>query len=88
MIDLLVYSLVVYTLTFIVVSSTILHFIRVWIIKHTMFLVIAKTHPLSCRMCAGWWITIIFCLFIGEYSIIKMLAIYGTSYFIATQERR
>lgn len=88
MIDLIVISLVVYTLTFLAVSSNILHPIRLWIVKHTPFLIVNRTHPLSCRMCAGWWLTIVVCVLMGEYSIVNMLCVYGLSYFIATQERR
>lgn len=88
MIKLIYMSLAVYALTFLIVSSAILAPIRNYIGKRTMFLVVGGSHPLSCRMCAGLWISIITCLILGVTSPIHILAVYGLSYFIATQERR
>lgn len=40
---------------------------------------------ISCRMCVGFWVTLIVCLW--TLSFTDTLAAYGFSYFLATQER-
>lgn len=40
---------------------------------------------ISCRMCVGFWVTMAFCLF--TCPVHYWLAVYGASYFLATQER-
>lgn len=39
----------------------------------------------SCRMCVGFWVTVVFCAF--QLPIYLWLPVYGLSYFLATQER-
>lgn len=39
----------------------------------------------SCRMCVGFWVTLAFCVF--TLPMVYWLAVYGASYFLATQER-
>lgn len=44
-------------------------------------------HPFErCRMCVGFWVSCIVALCAG-CSFLEMLAVYGGSYFLATQER-
>lgn len=40
---------------------------------------------ISCRMCVGFWLTIITCAW--RLPMLDTAAIYGASYFLATQER-
>lgn len=40
---------------------------------------------ISCRMCVGFWVTIAFCAF--TLPLYNWMAVYGASYFLATQER-
>lgn len=73
-----------YALTFVVVSSSILEPHREWLMKKTPWLMIGNSpHPVMCRMCAGFWISLIVCN--TDWKMI--LPVYGLSYFLATQER-
>lgn len=86
--DFIVLTLTTYAITFLVVSSAMLAPIRIWLVNHTKFLIVAGSHPLICRMCFGLWASIAVCMVQGEHSIGKILAIYGASYFMATLEGR
>ena len=74
-----------YALTFIITSSSILDYPRFWIIKRTPKLIARGKHMLECRMCTGFWVSILVSLIFAD--IEQVLAIYGASYFLATQER-
>jgi len=75
--------LIVYIVTIVITSSSILEPIREYIKskfktpKHKPFI--------ECRLCVSFWISIIVCGIF--YDISNMLAVYGCSYFLATQER-
>lgn len=76
-----------YVLTFLIASSNVLYPARAWIKKHTPFLKINRKHFIDCRMCIGFWISIVATY---EYALTPeaFFAVYGVSYFIATQERK
>ena len=38
-----------------------------------------------CRLCVGFWVSIIVCLIMSDIN--NILLVYGASYFLATQER-
>lgn len=40
---------------------------------------------ISCRMCVGFWVTLAFCVL--TMPVYGWMAVYGASYFLATQER-
>ena len=44
-----------------------------------------KVHFTECRMCVGFWVSIIVCAI--DQSLMNILPVYAASYFIATQER-
>ena len=88
MMNLIILSLVSYAITFIITSSVIFLPIKLFIRSKTKFLFIKGVHPLDCRMCAGFWVSIFICLLNNEYSIKNILAVFAISYFLATQERR
>ena len=76
-----------YCLVFIIASSSILAGFRRWLIARTPKLKIQDyPHFIECRMCVGFYVSIIVCLLYGE--IKDVLVVYGASYFLATQERR
>ena len=88
MTSLLILSLVAYAVTFILTSSIIFLPIKLFIRSKTKFLFIKGVHPLDCRMCAGFWVSIFVCLLNNEYSVKNILFVFAISYFLATQERR
>jgi len=82
--ELFLLVLSVYSLTFVVASSSILKPFRKWFISKTPWLKIEeRPHFIECRMCVGFWVTLAVCN--TNYGVI--LAVYGLSYFLATQER-
>lgn len=74
-----------YSLTFLIASSAIFDKPRHWIILRTPYLTARGRHMLECRMCSGFWVSILVSLMFAD--IQQVLAIYGASYFLATQER-
>lgn len=89
MIELSMKALGVYGITVIVVSGYIFQPFRAWFQKKTPFLLFDGSHPITCRLCIGVWVTIILCGAWKELpDLVRMiLAINGLSYFLVTQER-
>lgn len=81
--ELIYAALTSYALTFIIASSSVLDKPRNWIMSKTPWLIARKRHLLECRMCSGFWVS----LGVGLYFNNNILAVYGLSYFLATQER-
>ena len=80
-------SIVSYTLTFLIASSSLLEPLRALIKKKLPWLQIGNNkHAIECRMCVGGWISLIAVLFLGNY-ILDWFVVWGISYFMATQER-
>jgi hypothetical protein len=76
-----------YAVTFVVVSSSFFMPLRKWLITKTPNLqIMGSPHMIECRMCSGFWITLLVCSFYGEWTL--ALPVYGASYFLATQERK
>jgi hypothetical protein len=91
-------TLMVYGLTLILTTSTVLKPIRQWIILRTPHLynplnmnfssqdiTSDDLHLVECRMCMGVWITFCACLY-GQ-NLDYYWVVFGASYFLATQER-
>ena len=77
-------ALATYVITFVVTSSSLFEPFRLWLKQKTPKLKIGSgKHPVECRMCFGFWASILVCSF--DYKLI--LPVYGLSYFMATQER-
>jgi hypothetical protein len=43
--------------------------------------------PISCRLCVGFWVSLIICLCGGHFSVFDVLAVYGLAYAIVTWEK-
>lgn len=87
MIDIIVNALATYAVTFVLVSSSLFEPLRDWVAAHTPGLkVTTHPHPVNCRMCAGFWVSLFIVAYTG-FDVVKVLAVYGLSYFMATQER-
>jgi len=83
--QLIVMALTVYALTFVLASSSLFEPFRNKVMVRFPRLRIGNNkHPIECRMCAGFWISVIVCNV--DYKMI--LPVYGLSYFLATQERK
>jgi lipocalin len=76
-------TLAAYAVTFVVASSAIMDRPRFWLMKRTPRLMSRGKHMLECRMCSGFWISAV----VGIWFDVNILAVYGASYFLATQER-
>lgn len=77
-------SLSAYALTFVIASGSILLPVREWVKAKTPSLAIKENkHFIECRMCVGFWCSVLVCNI--DWKMI--LAVYGLSYFLATQER-
>lgn len=74
-----------YALTFIITAASILDKPRTWLMSKTPMLIVRNRHMLECRMCTGFWASILICLIYND--VHNILAVYGASYFLATQER-
>lgn len=84
MIELVIYALSTYAITFVVASSSLFEPFRFWFIKKTPKLRIGNNkHLIECRMCFGFWAAVLVCN--TDWKMI--LPVYGLSYFLATQER-
>ena len=84
MTDLVLHAMSAYAITFVVASSSLFEPFRFWFIKKTPKLRIGNNkHFVECRMCTGFWVSIVVCNL--DYTMI--LPVYGLSYFLATQER-
>jgi hypothetical protein len=77
-----------YIATVVITGSSLLAPARAWIIERTPRLQITDDHPhfIECRLCVGFWVSVAVCLAFG-LPIWMVGLIYGTSYFLATQER-
>ena len=75
-----------YILTALLVDGTIFNTPRRWLRKKTQFLTFNSHWLFDCRLCLGFWVSIIVAFFIGNISI--FLAIYGFSHFLSMIERR
>ena len=85
MMQLIVMALSVYALTFVLASSCLLEPFRTWAMACFPRLRIGNNrHPIECRMCVGFWISLIVC----NVNWKMVLPVYGLSYFLATQERK
>lgn len=79
-------TLAAYAITFVITSSSILAQPRAWLMAHTAWLCpTGHRHFLECRMCVGFWSSLLVCGFTADWRL--LLAVYGASYFLATQER-
>lgn len=77
-------SLSAYALTFVIASSSLMERPRQLLISKTPWLKIGNhKHFFECRMCVGFWCSVIVCNI--DYTMI--LPVYGLAYFLATQER-
>lgn len=58
---------------------------KVWLQMRQTFML--ADYPVDeCRMCQGVWVVLVICL-TGQLDWFTGLAVYGASYFLATQER-
>jgi hypothetical protein len=80
-----------YIITAVLVNGNIFYSSREWIKGKTPWLVkgpkyIGK-HMLDCRMCVGFWVSLVVYLVLipGPWSLFFL--IFGAAYFLATQER-
>lgn len=87
MIELSMLVLTVYAVTFVLVSSSLFAPIRGYLtVKMPWLRINGYTHMFECRMCTGFWVAVIVCAIAKEWHM--TLAVYGASYFMATQERK
>jgi len=95
MLDIAIQIFTSYIITVVITGSTLFEPVRLRVIELTPSLysplsfiykdVEYSKHPIECRLCTGFWISILVCLF---YLDLQNLGIvYGASYFLATQER-
>lgn len=84
--DIMKLALAAYAVTFVVTSSSLMSPARRRIKQATPGLAIeGNKHPIECRMCSGFWVSLAICLLSKKPK--KILPVYGLSYFMATQER-
>lgn len=76
-----------YIITAVIVNGTIFYQTRKWIKAHTPWLFKGNParHLLDCRMCTGFWVSLGVSAVYGDWLLFPL--VYGTSYFLATQER-
>lgn len=76
-----------YIITAVLVNGNVFYSFREWFKIKTPYLFkgIPPRHLIDCRMCVGFWISLIVAIIVNDLSI--FLLIYGVSYFLATQER-
>jgi hypothetical protein len=74
----------VYIVTLIIAKSSILSRFRTWLKVRTPKLKFEDySHFIECRLCVGFWVSVIFCILNPQ----DILPVYGASYFLATLER-
>lgn len=82
----LIEVMTVYAITFVIASSSLFDPFRTYIMRLFPKLKIKQhKHFIECRMCISFWISVLVCLVYSDIS--HILVVYGTSYFLATQER-
>ncbi len=75
-----------YVVTCVITSSSLFEPLRKLLINKTPKLKIGiYKHPIECRLCLGFWVSILVSLVFAD--IEQVLAIYGASYFLATLEK-
>jgi len=75
-----------YALTFLIASSSLFEPFRLFIVnKFPKLRIGVNKHPIYCRMCIGFWTSLVCTLVLGNYA--DTLAVWGLSYFLATQEK-
>lgn len=86
---LVILSLSAYALTFIIASSAIFEPLREWLKPKTPWLKIGNhKHMIECRMCMGFYCSLaVNMINYSQLNVLNILAVYGLSYFLATQER-
>jgi len=74
-----------YIITLVITGSSLLLPFRAWFIQKTPWLQIDDKHPITCRLCTGFWVSLAICLL--DLNFLHLASVYGISYFVATQER-
>lgn len=75
-----------YIITCVATSSSLFGPLRELFKQTTPWLIIGENkHPIECRLCFGFWVSLLVCCTTGTY--VDILFVYGASYFLATQER-
>jgi hypothetical protein len=81
-----------YALAFLIASSSLFEPVRLWVAQRTPKLRIGTNkHFVYCRMCVGFWTSLVVVLCnnsLTVHTFTDILAVWGASYFLATQERR
>lgn len=85
MIDILAMIGTSYIVALILVSSPHLASARAYVKKITPYLSNGTLHGVDCRLCVGFWVSLIACAVYGRLNL--FLLVYAASYFMATQER-
>jgi hypothetical protein len=86
MIDFIFYTFCSYIITLVLAKGSIFNSFRIWVKQKTPKLKIKDyPHFIECRLCLGFWGSILICLLYNSPHMI--LPVYGASYFLATQER-
>jgi len=84
MIDLLLYALSAYCITFVIASSSLFEPFRLWFMAKTPKLKVGNhKHMIECRMCFTFYSSVLICN--TDWQMI--LPTYGLAYFLATQEK-
>lgn len=93
MIELVILAFAAYAVTFVVTESRLTEWFRGWFNANVPFksLFVGDADEslpfIKCRMCVGFWASLAICLAFGDSTAYEVLAVYGLSYFLATQER-
>lgn len=77
----------VYMSTLIVVHSNLLVKFRAWLNGHPNIITVNILKSMSCRLCFGFWATIVVLMLSNGLNMNDFVIVYGISYFISTQER-
>jgi hypothetical protein len=87
-VDILPHILLAYAVTFLLVEAAVLGAPRRYLVSKTPHFSPGKGHKhfFECRMCVGFWICLLLLSIFG-WSFTYAMAVYGGSYFLATQER-
>lgn len=85
--------LAAYAVTFVTADASLFEGARQWLVARSPRFQVSVDHKhfLRCRMCLGFWASVIVCLLFSPHDPIQFclntLAVYGGSYFLATLER-
>ena len=89
-VDLFLFSLAAYAITFLITASHIFHGVREWIKLRLPYLRSGDRHFIECRACVSFWVVLFLFLIwlLGLWWFIFVFSVYGLAYLFSIYEAK